>query len=198
MIFDDCERIAGDCVGDRIDIREDRTERCGKNGDAAATVGEITLTKKRAGDAVGYRIHLWVEEEKIVHDWAKAQKISMSGWRLGTTSPMIRAGMPRRSIAARAEFAAPGASATSRPPDVCGSKSNARNPSATLSLTSTQLSTNSRLFFMPPEKKPAREASIAPGKYSMRSWSIFRDTPLPMAISRAWPRTPKPVTSVTA
>jgi hypothetical protein len=39
MIFDDCERIAGDCVGDRIDIREDGAERCSKNGDAAVTVG---------------------------------------------------------------------------------------------------------------------------------------------------------------
>ena len=65
MIFDDCERVAGDCVGDRVDIREDRAESCGKNGDAAVTVGEITLTEKRAGDAVGYRIHLRVEEEKL-------------------------------------------------------------------------------------------------------------------------------------
>ena len=65
MIFDDCERIAGDCVSDGVDIREDSAERCGKNSDAAVPVGEVTLTKKRAGDAVGYRIHLWVEEEKL-------------------------------------------------------------------------------------------------------------------------------------
>ena len=124
---------------------------------------------------------------EIVHDWAKAQKISMSGWRLGTTSPMIRAGMPRRSIAARPEFAAPGASATSKPPDVCGSKSNARNSSATLSVNSTQLSTNSRLFFMPPEKKPAREASIAPGKYSMRSPAPCCSTTMPPLTCSPWP-----------
>jgi len=65
MIFDDCERVARDCVGDCVDIREDGAERCGKNGDAAVTVGEIALAKKRAGDAVGYRIHLQVEEEKL-------------------------------------------------------------------------------------------------------------------------------------
>ena len=65
MIFDDCERVARDSVGDRVDIRENRAECCGENRDATIAVGEIALTEKRASDAVRYRIHLRVEEEKL-------------------------------------------------------------------------------------------------------------------------------------
>ncbi len=43
MIFDDCERIAGDCVGDRVNIRKNGAERCGENRDAAVTVREIAF-----------------------------------------------------------------------------------------------------------------------------------------------------------
>ena len=74
MIFDNCERIAGDCVGDRVDIRENGAERCGENRDAAVAVGEISFTKKRAGDAVGYGIHLRVEEQKLYTIGRKLKK----------------------------------------------------------------------------------------------------------------------------
>ena len=57
-----------------------------------------------------------------------------------------------------------GAMEASKPPDVCGSKSNARNSSGTLGANSTQLSTNSRLFFMPPEKNPRASCLDRAGK----------------------------------
>src|SRR5207245_10582955 len=50
----------------------------------------------------------------------------------------------------------------------------------------------------PPGRWPWREPSRAPGKNSMRWWSRTMLTWLAAAISRAWPRSPKPVMSVAA
>ena len=57
MIFDDGERIAGDGVGDRINVRKNGAERGGEDSDAAVALGEISFAEQSAGDAVGYRVH---------------------------------------------------------------------------------------------------------------------------------------------
>ena len=61
---------------------------------------------------------------------------------------------------------------------------------------STAQLANSRLLFNPPGIAPARAYSSAPGRKRMAAASISSVTPLARAISRAWPSSPNPVTSV--
>ena len=56
----------------------------------------------------------------------------------------------------------------------------------------------SRLLRVPAVETPARAASSAPASAGSRAASIAIRTPLRVAISCAWPSSPKPVTSVTA
>src|SRR5215510_5660267 len=85
--------------------------------------------------------------------------------------------------------------ATRRPPDVCGSTSNARNL-AEIPPQSTFDSRYVSLRSAPPVRIPASHASSAPGKLGTRFGSMTSVTPLARAMCDEWPSKLNPVTSV--
>ena len=57
MVFHDAQRIARKSFGEKIDIRENRPERCSKNSDSLLAFRKKRLAEKRARDSVSYRVH---------------------------------------------------------------------------------------------------------------------------------------------
>ena len=105
-------------------------------------------------------------------------------------------GVRRRSAPSARALFSPG-SVKSRPPDVCGSKPRAATSSG-VSPSSTAWAAKSRLRASPPVRTPCAAAARAPGRSGSASPSSARRTPLRSATSCAWPKSPKPVTSVAA
>src|SRR5579864_2632590 len=132
--------------------------------------------------------HIQRDNDRRLALVSRSRHITRSGFApRPSTRPMTYAdGYLRR-------YSSASGSAISSPPDVCGSY----NSGSTGPALSTQLSTKSRLLFNPPGIAPAFAYSSAPSRNRTRAVSISRVTPLPIAISRACPSNPKPVTSVT-
>src|SRR6266404_254294 len=103
---------------------------------------ESRLRDQRAGDAVSDCIH--AGESTGCAKPGPSQCTARSGERLATTLPTRRAATPWRCRVARAVSAASGAMATSRPPDVCGSKSRSWYSARTLGAKPAQSLTNAR------------------------------------------------------
>ncbi len=92
------------------------------------------------------------------------QTTSRSGERLAVTSPTMRPGTLRRCSAANVASTKSGAMAASKPPEVCGSKSSARNSSGTLGANAVQLSTNVAIVLHAAGEKAAASRLDGAGK----------------------------------
>src|SRR4030095_2818924 len=119
--------------------------------------GAECFANQCAGDAVCDGVHTLKGSVRDSHF------TNSSGERLDNTVPTRRASMPRARKAWTAASQALGSIDTSRPPEVCGSKSKSRFACGTGTSNSAQSPMNSRLFRRPPGRKPSFAASTAPG-----------------------------------
>ena len=104
---------------------------------------------------------------------------------------------PRRRRATSVSASLP-ATASSRPPLVCGSKMTSSIASVTPSAGWTASREDSRFRSMPPGTTPSARHASSPSKTGRSSQTTSTSTPEERAISARWPARPKPVTSVQA
>src|ERR1700730_13684794 len=112
-----------------------------------------------AGDAVSDGVHIL----RLI-PLRGSYRTEIKGEVLANTRPTRFAGISRACRVAKVFSAASGSTATSSPPEDCGSKSRARYSSETFAVKSTQSPMKLRLFVRPPGMNPSRTACKAPGK----------------------------------